>query len=55
MVTPGGHKVIVCPAQRLGSKATCATCGLCQKQRAVIVGFLAHGTQARAASAIAAN
>ena len=55
MSTPAGHKVIVCPAQRPGSKATCATCGLCQKQRAVIVGFLAHGTQARAASAIAAN
>ena len=55
MSTPAGHKVIVCPAQRPGSKATCATCGLCQKQRAVIVGFLAHGTQSKAASAIAAN
>ena len=55
MSTPAGHKVIVCPAQRPGSAATCATCGLCQKQRAVIVGFLAHGTQAKAASAIAAN
>jgi hypothetical protein len=55
MSTPGGHKVIVCPAQRPKSKATCQTCGLCQKQRAVIVGFLAHGTQAKAASAIAAN
>jgi hypothetical protein len=55
MTTPAGHKVIVCPAQRPESKATCATCGLCQRQRSVIVGFLAHGTQARAASAIAAN
>jgi len=55
ITTPAGHKVIVCPAQRPGSKATCATCGLCQKQRNVIVGFLAHGTQARAASAIAKN
>jgi hypothetical protein len=55
MTTPAGHKVIVCPAQRPESKATCATCGLCQKQRAVIVGFLAHGTQAKSASAIAAN
>ena len=55
MSTPAGHKVIVCPAQRPGSAATCATCGLCQRQRSVIVGFLAHGTQAKAASAIAAN
>ena len=55
MSTPGGHKVVVCPAQRPDSAATCATCGLCQRQRSVIVGFLAHGTQARAASAIAAN
>jgi len=55
MTTPAGHKVIVCPAQRPGSAATCASCGLCQRQRSVIVGFLAHGTQARAASAIAAN
>ena len=55
LTTPAGHKVIVCPAQRPNSAATCATCGLCQKQRAVIVGFLAHGTQAKAASAIAAN
>ena len=55
LTTPAGNRVIVCPAQRPGSAATCATCGLCQKQRAVIVGFLAHGTQARAASAIAAN
>jgi len=55
MSTPNGHKVVVCPAQRPGSAATCATCALCQRQRSVIVGFLAHGTQARAASAIAKN
>jgi len=55
MSTPNGHKVVVCPAQRPESKATCATCGLCQRQRSVIVGFLAHGTQAKAASAIAKN
>ncbi len=55
MTTPAGHKVVVCPAQRPGSAATCATCGLCQRQRSVIVGFLAHGTQAKAASAIAKN
>jgi len=55
MSTPNGHKVVVCPAQRPGSAATCASCGLCQRQRSVIVGFLAHGTQARAASAIAQN
>jgi len=55
MTTPAGHKVVVCPAQRPESKATCATCGLCQRQRSVIVGFLAHGNQARAASSIAKN
>jgi len=55
MTTPAGNKVVVCPAQRPDSAATCATCGLCQRQRSVIVGFLAHGTQAKAASAIAKN
>jgi len=55
MTTPNENKVVGCPAQRPGSAATCATCALCQRQRSVIVGFLAHGTQAKAASAIAAN
>lgn len=41
-VTPNGHKVVVCPAV-LRDNVTCASCGLCQKQRGAIVGFPAHG------------
>ena len=48
--TPGGRKVIVCPAQR--GDVTCADCGLCARQRSVIVGFLAHGSSARKAEAV---
>jgi len=54
--TPKGRTVIVCPAvTRKG--VTCASCGLCQRaeRRGVIVGFPAHGAQAKAAAAIAAN
>lgn len=42
-LTPDGNKVIVCPAQQKEG-VSCASCQLCQKQRGVIVGFLAHGT-----------
>ena len=43
--TPQGNKVVVCPAQRAGNAATCATCMLCNKaDRTVIIGFQAHGT-----------
>lgn len=51
--TPAGRKVVVCPAtQREG--VSCATCQLCARgNRSVIVGFPAHGTGARKASAIA--
>lgn len=42
--TPSGRKIVTCPAQREGSKVTCATCQLCSRQRSVIVGFLPHGT-----------
>lgn len=45
--TPQGRTVIVCPAQSRDD-ITCASCGLCQRQdRAVIVGFRAHGTMKR--------
>lgn len=51
--TPAGRKVITCPAQTRDG-ITCATCGLCQrKDRSVIIGFRAHGTAAKKASAIA--
>lgn len=51
--TPAGRKVVVCPAtQRDG--VTCASCQLCaRKNRSVIIGFPAHGTGAKKASATA--
>lgn len=43
VLTPNGHKVVVCPAQR-NEKSNCSNCLLCQKSnRSVIVGFKAHG------------
>jgi hypothetical protein len=43
--------IIVCPAQTRDD-VTCETCGLCARaDRAVIVGFRAHGTRARVADA----
>lgn len=51
--TPAGRKVVVCPAT-YRDNVTCASCGLCQKSaRSVIVGFPAHGTSAKKASAVA--
>lgn len=52
--TPAGHRVVVCPAQR-DDAITCADCGLCAKQRSVIVGFLAHGRLARKVEAVCAG
>lgn len=47
--TPGGLPIVVCPAQTRDDK-TCADCGLCARaDRAVIVGFRAHGTRAKIA------
>jgi hypothetical protein len=45
-VTPKGRKVVVCPATQR-EDVTCASCQLCQRQRATIVGFPAHGTRKR--------
>lgn len=54
VTTPAGRKVATCPAT-YRDDVTCATCGLCQVQgRKVIVGFPAHGSQKKAASAVAA-
>lgn len=53
-VTPAGRKVVVCPAT-IRDDVSCATCGLCQRQREFIIGFPAHGAAKRKASAIAAG
>jgi len=44
--TPRGRPVVVCPATQRDD-VSCATCQLCQRQRAAIVGFPAHGTRRR--------
>jgi len=45
--TPGGRSIVVCPAQTRGH-VTCESCGLCARaNRAVIVGFRAHGSKAK--------
>ena len=44
--TPAGRPVVICPATQRDD-VSCATCQLCQRQRAVIVGFPAHGTRKR--------
>lgn len=46
--TPAGRPIVVCPAQTREG-VTCLDCQLCQRRdRAVIVGFRAHGTRAAA-------
>jgi len=53
-VTPKGRKVVVCPAT-YKDDVSCAACMLCEKwDRNVVVGFPAHGTSKKKASAIAA-
>jgi hypothetical protein len=44
--TPGGRPVVICPATQRDD-VSCATCQLCQRQRAAIVGFPAHGSRHR--------
>ena len=52
-VTPEGRKVVTCPAT-YRDDVTCASCKLCAvRDRAVIVGFPAHGAAKRAAANIA--
>ncbi len=41
--TPAGRTVVPCPAT-YQDDVSCSTCQLCQRQRAVIVGFPAHGS-----------
>jgi hypothetical protein len=51
--TPGGHRVVVCPAQTRDD-VTCQTCRLCASaKRKSIIGFIAHGASARRAEEIA--
>ena len=51
--TPAGRKVVICPAQ-LRDGVMCASCGLCAvADRKVIIGFLPHGCQRRAADRVA--
>lgn len=49
--TPGGRKVIVCPATQRDD-VSCASCQLCQRERSVIVGFPAHGASAKRATKV---
>jgi len=52
--TPKGRTIAICPAV-LSDSVTCASCGLCQiASRKAIIGFPAHGSSKRKASAIAA-
>jgi hypothetical protein len=53
--TPGGRRVVVCPAATKPG-VSCATCKLCQRPgRETIIGFPAHGSRQRKASAIASR
>jgi hypothetical protein len=53
VVTPAGRKVVICPATQRDN-VSCASCQLCAKgSRSVIIGFPAHGSSKRKASAIA--
>jgi len=45
-VTPAGRPVVICPATQRDD-VSCATCQLCQRQRAAIVAFPAHGARHR--------
>lgn len=51
--TPAGRKVAICPAV-IADNVSCASCGICAlRDRKAIIGFPAHGTSKRKASAIA--
>ena len=51
LATPAGRVVVVCPAT-YRDDVTCASCGLCQRQRSSIVGFPAHGVSKRRVDAL---
>jgi hypothetical protein len=53
LATPGGRKVVVCPATYRDDVA-CIDCGLCARLRDAIVGFPAHGPQSKKADTVAA-
>ena len=44
--TPKGRAVVICPATQRDD-VSCTTCQLCQRQRAAIVAFPAHGARHR--------
>jgi len=46
ITTPKGRAVVICPATQRDD-VSCATCQLCQRQRAAIVAFPAHGSRQR--------
>jgi len=51
-VSPGGNRVVICPAQRI-ENMNCDKCRLCAKgDRSIIIGFRPHGTGARKVEAI---
>lgn len=54
-VTPGGRRVVVCPAAiDETDKITCKTCKLCAvRDRKTIIGFPAHGAQTKKVNVIA--
>lgn len=53
--TPGGNRVVVCPAQRVAGMS-CDKCRLCAKSnRGFIVGFKPHGAASKAVNQIASN
>lgn len=52
-LTPGGAKVIVCPAT-IRDDVSCSTCQMCARaDRQIVIGFPAHGTSAKKASVVA--
>jgi hypothetical protein len=51
--TPNGARVVICPAT-YKDKVSCDTCRLCVRTRETVVGFPAHGTSKKKASAVAA-
>ena len=52
--TPAGRPVVICPATQRAD-VSCASCQLCQRQRAAIVGFPAHGARHRVINLRLAN